>query len=110
MSIDGIWKVEMLGPYGWEPMATALLEDNQYMAASENHYTVGSFEVSGNRIEMSAQSMQHGKVRTLFGKKEKEFGLVFKGEIDGNKIQGQTRDDIGKIQITFRWLRIADLP
>ncbi len=110
MSIDGIWNVEMLGPYGWESIANAFLKNNQYLAASENHYTVGSYEISGNRVEMSAVSVQHGKVRTLFGKKEKQFGIVFEGEIEGDRIQGQTHDELGQFYITFRWTRIADLP
>jgi len=110
MSLNGIWKVEMLGPYGWEPMATAFLEDGKYNAASVNHYTVGNYEVSGNRIEMSAVGVQHGKARTLFGNKKNQMGLEFKGDIDGDQIKGQTRDEKGKFEVTFRWIRIADLP
>lgn len=110
MSINGIWKVEMLGPYGWEPMATAFLEDGQYMAASENHYTIGSYEVSDRRVELSADGVQYGKTRTLFGRKEQNMGLKFKGDIDGDMIQGQTQDELGKFEVTFRWIRIADLP
>ncbi len=110
MSINGIWKVEMLGPYGWEPMATAFLEDGKYMAASESHYTVGDYEVTDSRIEMRAVGVQYGKARTIFGKKEKQMGLEFKGKIDGDRIRGQTQDEQGKFQVTFRWVRIADLP
>lgn len=43
MSVNGIWKVEMLGPYGWESVSTAFLEDGKYRAASEDHYTVGNY-------------------------------------------------------------------
>ncbi len=110
MGLDGIWKTEMLGPYGWEPMAIAFLEDGKYKAASANHYTVGNYEVSGNRIEVSAVGVQIGKARTLFGKKKKQMGLEFKGEIDGDRINGQAQDDMGKLEITFRWIRVADLP
>ena len=110
MSLNGIWKTEMLGPYGWESMATAFLEDGKYEAASENHYVVGNYEVSDNRVEMSAIGVQHGKARSLFGKKKKQMDLEFKGDIDGDRIKGQTQADIGKIQVTFRWTRIADLP
>ena len=37
MSLNGIWKIEMLGPDGWESVSAAFLEDGNYRAASENH-------------------------------------------------------------------------
>jgi len=37
MSVNGIWKAEIFGPYGWEPMATAFLEDGIYKASGRNH-------------------------------------------------------------------------
>jgi hypothetical protein len=109
MSTNGIWKMEMLGPYGWEAIATAFLEDGIYRAASENHYTVGNYEVSGNRIEISTVGLQHGKARTVFGKKKKKLNLKLEGEIEGNEIKGQAQDDKGAYQISFRCTRLADL-
>ena len=100
----------MLGPYEWESVATAFLEDGHYRAASGNHYTVGSYEVSGNRIEISAITVQHGKARTVFGDTKKEMILMFEGEVDGDEIEGQARNDKGAIQTTFRFTRLADLP
>jgi hypothetical protein len=110
MSVNGIWKVEMLGPYGWESVATAFLEDGTYRGASENHYTVGNYEVSGNRIEISTAGVQHGEARVVFGKKEKNLDLKLEGEIDGDVITGQARDDKSAYQITVRITRLADLP
>ena len=110
MGMNGIWKVEMLGPYGWESTATAFLEDGKYRSASENHYTVGTYEVSGNRIAVSAYGVQHGKARVVFGKKKKEMHMKYEGEIEGDQIKGQARDDKGNYQISFRATRIADLP
>lgn len=110
MNINGIWKVEMLGPYGWEPMATAFLEDGRYLAASENHYTLGKYEISDGRVELSADGVQYGKTRTIFGRKEKHLALEFKGDIDGDVIEGHTHDELGKFEVTFRWTRIADCP
>ncbi|MGI9513958.1 MAG: hypothetical protein ACR2OL_13730 [Anderseniella sp.] len=110
MNMNGIWKVEMLGPYGWESVATAFLEDGKYRAASENHYTVGNYEVSGNRVEISAVGMQHGKVHILFGEKKKEIDLKFEGKIEGDEVKGQARNDKGANHISFRTTRLADLP
>ncbi len=102
--------MEMLGPYGWESTSTAFLEDGKFWAASENHYTVGTYEVSGNRIEITAVGVQYGKSRAVFGKKKKEMNLKFEGEIEGGEFKGQTQDDTGDYQISFRSTRLADLP
>ena len=48
MSMNGIWKVEMLGPYGWESMSTAFLEDGRYLSSSQDHYAVGKYKLKGN--------------------------------------------------------------
>jgi hypothetical protein len=109
MDINGIWKVEILGPYGWEPIATAFLEDGKYRSASENHYTVGNYEVSGNRVEISVASVQHGKARTVFGEKKREMNLKFEGEFDKDKIKGHVRSDKSAHQLSFRTTRLADL-
>lgn len=110
MGMNGIWKVEILGQDGWEPTSTAFLEDGKYRAASEKHYTVGDYEVSGNRIKISAAGVAHGDARTVFGKKQKELDLKFEGEIEGDEIKGQAWDDEGAHKISFRITRLADLP
>ena len=45
MSVEGVWKVEVMGPHGWERIATALLKDGRYFGASADHYSTGSYEV-----------------------------------------------------------------
>ena len=109
MSTNGIWKVEMLGQDGWEAIATAFLEDGTYRAASENHYAAGNYEVSGNRIAISAAGVQHGEARTVFGEKKKELDIKLEGEIEGDEIKGQAQDDKGTYQISIRLTRLADL-
>jgi len=31
MSCEGIWEVEMRGPYGWERIATAFMRNGEYL-------------------------------------------------------------------------------
>ena len=45
MSVEGVWKIEMLGPYGWEAVSTAFVENGRYLGASQDHYTIGHYEV-----------------------------------------------------------------
>jgi hypothetical protein len=109
MSVNGIWKVEMLGPYGWESMSTAFMEDGRYQASSQDHYAVGRYELTGNQIQVTAASHSHGEVRTMFGVREPQMQLSFEGTVNGDQISGQAEDKKEKYSITFRATRLADL-
>ena len=109
MDVNGIWKVEMLGPYGWEPVSTAFLQDGDYKAGSQDHYAVGRYELDEDRIQITATSHVHGQVRTLFGDKRTEIDLQFEGRVDGDRISGQARDEKSSYTITFRADRIGDI-
>jgi len=109
MSVEGIWKVEMLGPYGWENVSTAFLEDGRYLAASQDHYVVGSYEASGNQVRVRATTQSYGEARTMFGSRSPSMELSFDGEIDGEQIVGRAEDQNSKYAITFRATRLADL-
>ena len=110
MSVDGIWQIEMLGAYGWENVSTAFLEDGKFKAASEDHYSLGSYDISENKVKMSTHHVSYGQARTLFGAKNKEINLNFEGELEGDRVMGQATDDQSKFFITFRATRLADLP
>jgi len=109
MSVDGIWKVEMLGPYGWESMSTAFLEDGRYLASSQDHYAVGRYELTGDQIKVTAATHSHGEARTMFGGKNPHMELSFEGTFSGDQISGQAEDKQEKYSITFRAIRLADL-
>jgi hypothetical protein len=110
MSVDGIWQIEMLGAYGWENVSTAFMEDGNYKSASQDHYSVGSYQLSENKIKISSHHVSYGETRTLFGAKNKAISLNIEGVVDRDRINGQATDDEGKFFITFRATRLADLP
>jgi hypothetical protein len=110
MGVDGIWKIEMLGPYGWEAVSTAFMEDGRYLAASQDHYATGQYALDGNQIEVTASMISHGKVRTMFGANAPQVELSFGGEINGDQISGQAEDKQAKYSVTFRAKRLGDLP
>jgi len=110
MSTNGIWQIEMLGAYGWEAISTAFLEDGNYRSASQDHYSTGHYEITENKIKVSAHHVSYGQTRTLFGAKNKEISLNFEGELEGGRVMGQATDDQGKFFITFRATRLAELP
>lgn len=110
MKLNGIWQVEMAGLYGWETVGTAFLEDGKYWSGSENHHAVGSYEVSGDHITISVVSVQHGKVRTVFGKKQRQQNLTVEGKVKKDKIEGQAYNEDRVYQVSYRSNRLADLP
>lgn len=110
MSLNGIWKIEVLGPDGWESMSTAFMEDGKYKSGSRYHYAVGTYQITDNRVRVSARYVAHGQARAMFGKKLEQADLEFEGEIDGDQIQGHATEGEGKVEATFRARRLADLP
>ena len=108
--MNGIWQIEMLGAYGWEAISTAFLENGNYKSASQDHYSTGNYELTENKIKVSAHHVSHGQTRTLFGAKNKELNLNFEGEVNGDQITGQATDSQAKFLTTFRATRLADLP
>ena len=44
-TIDGIYKVELLGPYGWERFSTAFIQDGEFRSASAEHFTAGNYQL-----------------------------------------------------------------
>ena len=53
MSCEGVRKVEIKGPYGWERLATAFMRNGEYLGASVNHYSVGRYKEDGDNLEIS---------------------------------------------------------
>lgn len=110
MSVDGIWKVEILGPYGWEAVSTAFLENGRYLSASQDHYTLGRYEVSENNIRVVAVMHPHGQSgnSSNTGFANQEFG--FEGQVNGDHIAGQADGSDARQTITIRGTRLANLP
>ena len=109
MGVEGIWKIEMLGPYGWEAVSTAFLEKGRYHAGSQDHYAIGKYEVDGDQVQVKATMNSHGKVRTMFGASKKTVELNFSGELKDDRISGQAEDKKAKYSVTFRATKLRDL-
>ena len=97
MSVDGVWKVEMLGPYGWEAVSTAFMEDGRYLSASQDHYSVGRYQIDGERINVTLVNHPHRSDRTMFGAPGAQAELTFEGEIKGDQLSGQAEDKQGGV-------------
>jgi hypothetical protein len=110
MSVEGVWKIEMLGPYGWEGMATAFLHEGHYWAGHGDHYGIGSYEQHGDQVTADTTTVMYDSHRTLFGRQATEYGLHFEGHHTDGTIEGNARDADGGFLVRFRATRMADLP
>ena len=108
MSCEGVWKVEMVGAYGWEGIATAFMKNGEYMAASANHYSIGSYKQSDDNVVMSALVTQHGDLRTVFGvSSTSKLHVTLNGKIKMGIITGTSKaKGIKKHEIEFRLTRL----
>jgi len=111
MSVEGIWKVEMLSPYGWEQVATAFLRKGRYHAASADHYSIGSYKEGSGALKVEARITQHGKIRTVFGSKKKHVDIQLEGRIKkADEIVGTARPSGGeKFDVSMRLTRLGSL-
>ena len=108
MNVEGIWKVEVLGSYGWEALSTAFIENGRYLSASQDHYTIGHYEVDGDRIKVVAKIHTHGDaLDTSADHAARVFG--FEGAVGDNQISGQADDSAAQQSITLRGTRLGDL-
>ena len=111
MKVEGVWGVEFHGLHGWERVSTAFLENGRYLAASADHYTIGSYKKEKNKFRAKARINQYGMVRTIFGTKSENFDIVFKGKIKNNgEIVGKIMPVTGeKLDVAVRWKRLDKL-
>lgn len=111
MSCEGVWSVEIKGPYGWERIATAFMEDGKYLGASASHYSVGRYKEDGDNLEISITTTQYANVRTVFGTKSADrLQITYQCEIKKNKIIGTGKaKGIKKYEILVRFARLDSL-
>jgi hypothetical protein len=109
MGIDGIWKIEMLGAYGWESVSTAFLKEGRHWDGSADHYALGRYSLDGDRVTSEVSVVVHGSSRALFGKTAKRYDLRFKGEWTEDRISGVATDEEGRFLLRYRATKLAEL-
>ena len=109
MSLNGIWKIEMVGINDWEATATAFLEDGRYLAGSSNHYAVGTYKLEGSDVVADVTITAYNNKQVLFGKKASEYNVQFHGKLNGNVVDGEAKEGRDHL-MRFKATRIAELP
>jgi hypothetical protein len=109
--IEGIYKVEMLGPYGWERFSTAFIQDGHYRGASAEHFSIGSYRVEGDNFDMVGNVTQYSENRSIFGKKGLgKLQIKFKGKVENDVIAGEASAVTDrKYTLSFRFNKLSAL-
>ena len=110
-SIDGIYRVEMLGPYGWERFSTAFIRNGEFRSASTEHFTAGNYQLEDGGFQMEGNLTQYVDYRPLFGRKQvKSLPIKFIGRVDDDVIDGEARiAEGGRESLRFRLNRMPFL-
>ena len=87
--IDGIWTVEIFGPYGWENTGTYVLEQGRILGGNDRHHSAGhySFVDASYRAEIAVR--YHGQPRAIFGQRREQFEIVAIGTLKNDVIEAQ---------------------
>lgn len=109
MSLDGVWKIEILGVYGWEAWATAFLNNGRYWAGSGDHYATGGYEQAGESFTLSTTMVVYDPQRAMFGRQGSEYQVRFEGRHTGDQIDGHAKDADGGVLMRFRATKVGDL-
>ena len=116
MSVEGIWKVEIQGPYSKEPFSTVFLKNGRYLSGSADHYSIGHYEEHNGIFKAKVLITQHGGLRTMFGGKNKRVKVHMEGKIrkkgDKVSIHGVVRPCKGKgkgFEVGVYLTRLGDL-
>ena len=107
-NIDGVYKVDMLGPYGWESFSTAFIQDGKFRSASAEHFTAGTYVIEKHGFEMEGNLTQYVDHQPLFGRKKiKGLPIKFNGGIYDGIIDGEARaQDGSKYALRLRLSRM----
>ena len=110
MNLNGVWKVDLLTMYDWEPRATGFFRDGKYWGASSQHYAVGSYTIEGTKFAAEVTLVTHGQSRILFGKKAGHLDIVIEAEAAEDQFIATARDKDGEHLVQYRFTRLADWP
>ena len=110
MSVEGVWKIEMLGPYGWEVTGTGFLTGGKYYGGSQQHYSIGTYETNGDKLVIKLVLTSFGERRILFGKSDVGLAVWYEGTLDGNTVFGHASEPESEFTVGFRATKLAELP
>ena len=110
MSIEGLWTGELYGLQGWENSGVIVFDSGRALGGGRHHFSVGTYDVSGNDVRVTVDLEYHGTPRTLFGSSERKIALEFVGQAADSVIEGSVyRPESPKQSLMFRLTKRAEI-
>jgi len=112
MAVDGLWKMEVYGEFGWESRGIFVLENGRAICGGDRHYCVGSYTLlPDDNIRIGHVTHYFGPPRKIFGEERADFEVMIEGEIEGDTIMGvMSRPDRPQFSLEARLSRLSELP
>ena len=113
MKVDGIWRMEIFGMYGWESIGILVLSEGHVAGGGNHHYAIGSYTEANHQLSITLSLNYKDVPRTLFGEARHEFTVIFEStySAEDNRFRGSMhRPDKPQMSVACRLKRRADLP
>ena len=111
MPLEGIWTMEIYGPFGWDNRGVYIFEGGRIMGGNNRQFTGGTYRLSGDAVEAEITMHYYGPPRTMFGEAREEFTAKLEGRLEGDEINGTIRrPDRPQFDLQVRLTRRMDLP
>ncbi|MEO1224411.1 MAG: hypothetical protein AAFX92_09290 [Pseudomonadota bacterium] len=91
MPLSGVWTSEVYGPFGWENRGILVIEKHRIIGGDNRHYSVGHYELSGDRMTATLNVHYYGPPRTQFGSASEQFSTEISGRLVGDTVEGVIR-------------------
>lgn len=111
MSLDGLWTSEIYGLNGWENTGVVILRDGHAMGGGRHHYSIGTYNSTGEDFSMSLAITYHGTPRTLFGSSDRNLSINVEGQVGRDEILGSVfREGSPNQSLACRLTKRAERP
>ena len=111
MSIEGIWTVEVYGPFGWDNRGIYVLEKGRLLGGDNRQYTAGVYSLAGDKLKAELSVHYYGPPRTVFGEAREEFAAKIEGTWKDREIVGMVRrPDKPQFDLQIRLTKRLELP
>lgn len=111
MALEGIWTMEIYGPFGWENRGVFIFEGGRIMGGDNRQYSSGTYRQTGDTVEARITTHYYGPPRAVFGEVREQFATEFSGRMKDGEIDGYIRQpQRPQFDLQVRLTRRMDLP
>lgn len=89
MSIEGLWKTEICGPFGWETVGVLVLNDGVAAGGNNNHCSLGVYKERDESVQIELAVDFYGTPRSISGVRERNIEVSISGKRESDLIEAQ---------------------